>query len=371
MKLKVIKNKSDEQQFKAKLKDMPIFVKDFFNHYRQKSIYTRINYLVDITQFLSYLTTYTDEFEGIEIKDLTYNDLNRINLNHIADFLDYIEHYEQIQEYKDDDDNIQQKVITRKNAQYGIRRKTIVIKALYSKLYNVGLSLPDSSDKLVNNLSSLIEAPKIKKIQRYRMDIDDIFAFLETVQNGCGELGSFTDRQKKYIQNSFLIERDLCIFSILTETGIRVSELVNTNIDDINFKESSIIVTRKGGNQEKVYFNYSRDYIINYLNERKKLEEKYPEKLQSNKAFILSSRINRISVRSVEIIVKKYSDLYTNQRVTPHTFRRSFANNVYKKYRDPYLVAKLIGDTVKVTTEIYIDDNTDLQKEAIFNMLEK
>ena len=64
-------------------------------------------------------------------------------------------------------------------------------------------------------------------------------------------------------------------------------------------------------------------------------------------------------------MIEKYAKIQTNKKITPHTFRRSFATNLYEETRDVYLVASLIGDTVNVTTRHYTKLNEDLKRDAV------
>lgn len=351
-----------EQQLNAMLENAPVFVKDYFRRIIRLSINTKIQYCYDLKLFFQFLVNYIDEFKGKDISSLTYHDLNQITLDHIDQYIEYITYYEAEVPVKNKQDTI---VVQRENNEYGINRKMATLKSFFSNLYKIALS-KDKNDpnKLEKNLSPLIKLhqPKIK--QKYIMDYDSIEGLLNAIQEGMGKEGKLNDAQYNYIKSNTL-DRDLCIISLLAETGMRISELVNINIDDIDFKEKQIKVTRKGGKEEFVFYYFTDPFIRKYYEIRKKI---HPQK-GHEKAFFLSLQKRRITTRAVQLLIDKYAKLQTNKKITPHTFRRSFATNVYEATRDVYLVASLIGDTVGVTTRHYTKLREDLKREAVRNYL--
>lgn len=347
-----------ERQLNEMLMDMPVFVNDFFRRILRLSINTRIQYCYDLKLFINFLVDNINEFKGKEIKNLTYSDLNMITLEHIDQFMEYIMQYETEIPVKNSDET---KIIQRQNNEYGINRKMASLKSLFSNLYKITLSKDKSDpDKLEKNLSPLIKLQEPKLKQRYRMDYETIEGFLLAIKTGIGEEGKLNESQFNYIKSNTQ-ERDLCIISILAETGIRISELVNINIESIDFKNKQIKVVRKGGREDFVYYNFSEDFIKKYYEIRKKI---VPQK-GHEKAFFLSLQKRRITTRAVQLMIEKYAKIQTNKKITPHTFRRSFATNLYEETRDVYLVASLIGDTVNVTTRHYTKLNEDLKRDAV------
>lgn len=351
-----------ERQLDDMLMDMPVFVNDFFRRILRLSINTRIQYCYDLKLFFNFLIDNIDEFKGKEIKDLTYQDLNMITLEHIDQFMEYIMYYETEVNFKNSNET---KIIQRQNTEYGINRKMACLKSFFSNLYKITLSKDkDDPNKLEKNLSPLIKLQEPKLKQRYRMDYDTIEGFLLAIKTGIGKEGKLNEAQFNYIKSNTQ-ERDLCIISVLAETGIRISELVNINIEDIDFNKKQIKVIRKGGREDFVYYNFSEDFIKKYYEIRKNTT---PRK-GHEEAFFLSIQRRRITPRAVQLMIEKYAEIQTNKKVTPHTFRRSFATNLYEETRDVYLVASLIGDTVGVTARHYTKLNEDLKRNAVNNYL--
>lgn len=351
-----------EQQLNAMLEEAPIFVKDYFRRIIRLSINSKIQYCYDLKLFFWFLVDHIEEFRGKDVSSLTYDDLNKVTLEHIDQYIEYITYYETKVPVKNSQDTI---VVQRENNEYGINRKMASLKSFFSNLYKITLS-KDKNDpnKLEKNLSPLIKLhqPKIK--QRHIMDYDSIEGLLKAIQNGLGEEGKLNKNQFEYIKRHTL-DRDLCIISLLAETGIRISELVNINIDDIDFKGKQIKITRKGGKEEFVFYYFSEPFLKKYYEKRKQIT---PKK-RHEKAFFLSLQKRRITTRAVQLMIDKYASIHTNKKITPHTFRRSFATNLYEETRDVYLVASLIGDTVSVATRHYTRLKEDLKREAMKNYL--
>lgn len=360
-----IQKRQLEDRLSSLLIDMPKFVIDFFGRIYIRSIKTRIQYYYDLKLFLTFLVNNSSEFKNKNIKDLTYDDLNAISLEHIDKFVKYITYYKTTVDHHISGTQYK---IARTNSDYGISRKIACLKSFYGNLYKLALSKDDNDpEKLKKNLAPLItlEAPKLK--EKYRMKEDNLLTFLdETIKEGKGGEGELTKRQKKYIENN-THKRDLCIIYILAETGIRVEELVGINIKDIDFETHEIKVLRKGNKEDTVYYEASSTFINEYYEIRKTITP-----LEDHKdAFFLSIQRRRIGVRAVEKLIEKYGKLHTNQQLTPHVFRRSFATNLYEDTRDIYLVASMIGDTVQVATKHYTRQNERFKRDAISKRAKK
>ena len=146
-------------------------------------------------------------------------------------------------------------------------------------------------------------------------------------------------------------------------TGIRVSECVGLNLDDVDMKESGIHIRRKGGKETTVYFNAEVARRLNeYLAVRTGIET-LPE---HKNALFLSLRNQRITVRSVEYLVKKYASIIApKKKITPHKLRSSYGSAVYKETNDIYLVADILGhNDVNITRKFYAAIEEDRRKSV-------
>ena len=149
------------------------------------------------------------------------------------------------------------------------------------------------------------------------------------------------------IRDSCLHIRDLAMIDLLYSTGIRVGELVNLNIGDINFEERECIVYGKGNKQRKVYFDAkTKVHLKRYLEQR----NDYNEAL-----FVtLDSPFERLKISGVEIRLRKLGRLaLLDQRVHPHKFRRSMATRAIDKGMPIEQVQKLLGHQQIDTTMHY------------------
>ena len=149
------------------------------------------------------------------------------------------------------------------------------------------------------------------------------------------------------LRDSCLHIRDLAMIDLLYSTGIRVGELVNLNIGDINFEERECIVYGKGNKQRKVYFDAkAKVHLKRYLEER----NDYNEAL-----FVtLDSPFERLKISGVEIRLRKLGQLaLLDQRVHPHKFRRSMATRAIDKGMPIEQVQKLLGHQQIDTTMHY------------------
>ena len=131
-------------------------------------------------------------------------------------------------------------------------------------------------------------------------------------------------------------------------TGIRVSECVGLDLSDVDFKNDGIKIHRKGGTEVIVYFSDEVEEVLkDYMEERKRIIAVDGHE----NALFLSLQKKRISVRSVENMVKKYTrSITTLKNITPHKLRSTYGTNLYQETGDIYLVADVLGHSDVNTT---------------------
>lgn len=179
------------------------------------------------------------------------------------------------------------------------------------------------------------------------------------------------DDAQKYIDtiieaNSLNQKRDLAIVKIFLYAGLRISELVNLNLEDIDYEDHSIKFYGKG-NKER-YVPLHEDVIKavkDYLPERNQITASDRD---AEKALFLSRQGNRINVRTVQMFVKKYAKkagIKQASKITPHKLRHTFASILYQKTKDLRIVQDLLGHSDISTTQIYTHTDTEQRKEAI------
>ncbi|MCO6542891.1 MAG: tyrosine recombinase XerS [Lactobacillus sp.] len=169
-------------------------------------------------------------------------------------------------------------------------------------------------------------------------------------------------RQAKLFERDW--ERDLAINALMLGSGIRVSELTNANIKDLNFKQAQITVLRKGGKQDLVPIaNWVLKYIQPYLLIR---NERY-QAATTPALFVTkgSKGPRRISSATVELLVAKYSSAFNNIRITPHKLRHTLASKLYLETHNEHLVATQLGQTSTKATGLYTHIIDTEQKNAL------
>jgi len=205
------------------------------------------------------------------------------------------------------------------------------------------------------NVAKLIDRPKAELEKKRPLTSDETVELLNNVKACVGKPESLF-----YLENTKY--RNIAIITTLAYTGIRVSELCNLNIDDINRNTMTIHVTRKGGKEEDVLINdVVRKAIDRYIDfERQPYDD-------ANRALFLSSRHatgDRLSVRSVERMIKAYGDTI-GEHVTPHTLRRTFGTKLYNQTGDLYLTATALGHKNIQTTKDFYTTMSEERKQLI------
>ena len=199
--------------------------------------------------------------------------------------------------------------------------------------------------------------PKIHDKNIVRLDVDEVATLLDEVESG----ENLTERQRKYHEKTRT--RDLAMMTLMLGTGIRVSECVGLDLEDVDFKNNGVKVHRKGGAEVVVYFGEEvRAALLDYVVERQKITAADG----STNALFLSMQNKRIHVRSVENLVKKYAKLVTSLKpITPHKLRSTYGTSLYRETGDIYLVASVLGhQDVNTTRKHYAALEDDKRRSA-------
>ena len=162
------------------------------------------------------------------------------------------------------------------------------------------------------------------------------------------------------ISNDRMKNRDLCILKLGLSTGLRVSAIVQIDLDDIDLKNDQIRVTEKGDVDNYVFIGENlKEQIILWLQDR----EKYFNTSNTSALFI-SQHKKRMSTDAVRKLIAKYTEGITDKHVTPHVMRHSCATNLYDKTGDIYLCAKQLNHKNVATTQRYAEISISKKKEA-------
>ena len=315
------------------IKELPPFCVDYFRGIEPRtSSRTRIAYAYDLTVFFDFLRRENPFFSKMDRKDIRLEYLDQITVSDLEEYMEYLK-------YRFNDNHQE---IT--NKERGIMRKISSLKSFYNYFFRC--------EKLTTNPAALIQLPKLHEKEIIRLDIDEVALLLDEVEQG----EQLTEKQKAFHNRTRI--RDLALLTLLLGTGLRVSECVGLDLDDLDFKNGGIHIHRKGGKEVTIYFGAEvEDALLDYLEERHEIEA-FPGHEQ---ALFLSLQRKRLSVRSVENLVKKYAKIVTPlKKITPHKLRSTYGTSLYKETGDIYLVADVLGHKdVNTTKKHYaaIDDN--------------
>ena len=325
------------------LKELPPFCTDFFRGIEPRtSARTRLAYAYDLKTFFDFLKQANPELKSKKLRDLPLSLLDEIKLMDLEEYMEYLKCYST--EKRED----------LMNTERGIMRKVSTVKSFYNYFYR--------TERIQNNPASLLQLPKIHEKEIIRLDVDEVARFLDEVEDG----ECLTEKQKAYHAKTKL--RDLAMMTLLLGTGLRVSECVGLNINDVDFRNGGLRIHRKGGKEVIVYFGAEVEYALqDYLSER---EHIVPEE-GSEEPLFLSMQRKRINVRSVEKMVKKYAQLVTPlKKITPHKLRSTYGTNLYRETGDIYLVADVLGHSDVNTTKKHYAALEDERRRSARNKVQ-
>ena len=198
-----------------------------------------------------------------------------------------------------------------------------------------------------DNPSALLETPKLGLYLPDTLSLEEIEKLISATE-----------------ENTDLAKRNRCMIEVLYGCGLRVSELTELQISNINFKENYLKIQGKG---DKVRFvplaDYTANFIKNYINDIRSKQKINPK---HSDILFLNSRGAQISRQMVFLIIKdivKKAGIQKN--ISPHTFRHSFATHLLQNGADLRFIQEMLGHSSITTTEIYTHLNTEELHETI------
>ena len=316
------------------LKTLPPFARDYFRSIdATTTTKTRISYAYDIRVFFQFLLDENPAFKNHSMDSFTVDILDRIQALDIEEYMEYLK------VYKGSGENLNT------NGERGLKLKISALRSFYAYYYK--------REMIRTNPTVLIDMPKIHEKAIIRLETDEVAMLLDYIEH-CGD--HLTGQKKVYYEKTK--ERDLALVTLLLGTGVRVSECVGLDVEDIDFKNNGIKVTRKGGNEMVVYFGAEVEKALkNYLTVRNGIT---PVSGHEHALFYSTQR-KRIGIQAVENLVKKYTrEITTTKKITPHKLRSTYGTALYQETGDIYLVADVLGHKdVNTTKKHYaaLDDN--------------
>ena len=316
------------------LKTLPPLVREFASYksaIQNASEKTISEYLLDLRTFFRFLVARderispdSEAFEKIDIRGVDLDYIKNITEEDIYEFLMYA-------------DSVRGNMAAAKS------RKLSAIKGFFKYLTVKRMMLEE-------NPAVNIEAPKKKQALPKFLSLEESLSLLAAVKND-------TESKNRV--------RDYAIITLFLNCGMRVSELVGINLSDVDRELRSVSVTGKGNKQRIVYFNDAcREALAAYLEERL-TEEKL--KCTAN-ALFLSSRDQRISVKTVQWVVYKYLDMagLESKHYSVHKLRHTAATLMYQTGNvDVRVLKDILGHEQLNTTQIYTHVSNKHMEEAM------
>ena len=266
-------------------------------HRKASSSHTQSNYEIDLRQFAQFLTLRKTSVEAVD---------------HVVirDFLNYL-------------------YTERKLSKSSVSRKLACLKTFFKFLLREGV--------LKSNPAELISSPRLPRTLPSFLGEDEAASIVELPQG-----------------NGFASVRDRAILELLYASGIRVSELISLNHDQLDMNQQTVRVLGKGKKERIVLFGeFALRSLFEYFNVKRKLQLERSDDRGQIPVFV-SVRGRRLTARDVQRLVARMRlGLKTTRRVTPHTLRHSFATHLLEHGADLRAIQELLGHESLATTQKY------------------
>ncbi|MED4206385.1 tyrosine recombinase XerS [Neobacillus mesonae] len=352
-------NPEKQQNFKklqALLNELPWYVEEYINHkLRKLSTASLFNYCHDYKIFFNWMIT--EQLCTCSIKDIPLERLEQLTVLEVEGFLNFL-HYEL------------------NNKELTVNRKLSALKSLFNYLQNIA-ETPDLQPYINRNVMAKIEFNEVKETMETRANKmegkillgDEYEQFRLFIARDYGEL----NKDNKKISNFYQLnkERDTAIISLILGSGLRLSELIGLDLDDIDFSKYCARVIRKGNKEQFVFFSQiAMDDLQDYLAVR---TAKYQVD-KNNKALFVAApmgpkgKSRRLTARSVEKLVEKYAAAFGKPALSVHKLRHSFATRYHTEINDVPKLRRQLGHSSIQTTMIYTHIRNDDLKIAVDKM---
>ncbi len=351
-----------DKRYKAKLRvlegQLPFFCTQYFNakaYAMEKQ--TAFAYATDFKTFFEFIKGYIPKYKDVPVKNIPaslFDELTSHDMDiYIDKYLDEIKH----------------------NGENAVQRKISSIKSLCKYLVKEGI--------IQKSPAELIDSPKIHKKEILTLSNKEVDRLFYYIENSIG----MTDHQIEY--NKKWIKRDYAIIMLFLGTGMRISELAGLDLQDINLDENIVHIVRKGGNEQYIYFSPQiAEAIKKYLGYGR-YSALSGTRLSLNldpteKALFISSQKHRLSVRGIQCLIAKYSELvfdseikkvnkdYKEHKLHAHLFRKTYGTNLYLEKNDIKLVQDTLGHSNISTTERhYVVNSPERKKMAAIDVIKR
>ena len=326
-------------KIEEQLSHFPEYVREYINSIQfTTTTKTRIGYLWDLETFFDYVA----DVKNLPREEISTEVLDTLDKHFFDEYLRYLSKYEK-----------NGHVYT--NQIPALRRKLTSLKALFHYLF--------LDNKMKSCEITKVNTPKLRKKEIVYLDDEETNEFLAEVSSPTAK----SPHHQKYLETQSV--RDKTLTQLLYSTGIRVSECVGLNIQDINLEKCFMKIVRKGNKEATIYLSDEMvDILRIYMEHRKTIIPVAGHEY----ALFLSSQRKRLTQRSIERIVKKYAvNAIPQKHITPHKLRASYATAMNEKTDgNLLLVSSLLGHESVRTTQAYVVQS-ERRKEEVRNILSK
>lgn len=338
-------NKAKDKKLRFKLlelkKLLPAYTYEFLDSKAMRNPNTAVSYAYDLITFMEYLIEFNPAVKNLNVNEIPLEVLDSLAFQDINEYQRYLSAQDvSIIGSKDLQNNVN-----------GIARKMSALRSFYKYQCQHDFLKKDPTAG-ANKTTHKSDDHVI-----IRLTPSEVDNFLTTIKES--NVGS--EKQQKILRNTNL--RDFAILTLLLRTGIRVSECVALDLSDLNFNENSMCVVRKGKKEHILYFDeVTKDALQEYIQyERPGYIENSEEK-----ALFMSLRKQRMAVRSIQEMVKKYSKVaVSNKKISPHKMRSTYGTALYNKTGDIRLVADVLGHSdINTTAKHYAASEDAHRRQA-------
>lgn len=347
----------DRKMLDEKVVHMPWFVQQFIDYkLPDLSPSTLLEYIRDYEQFFLWLRA-----EGLSTAEsnaqITLTDLETLRMESIVGYRLHL--------------------TTRTegtNARITVSRKMSSLRSMFHYLSQIAED-EDFYPLLKRNIMAKVEIKRIHKpkdtaakLKGKILEEDELLEFIGYISHGYGE--DVKNNKQALYSYELNKERDASIASLILNSGLRVSEVVNLNLRDIDLTNKLMYVYRKGNNDETfkapVYFReQSLDDLTQYLALR---ESRYQTPKKEKALFIAvpngQKEGKRMTKRAIQAMIIKYAKRFGKPYLTVHKLRHSFATDYYLQ-NDIYKTKEQLGHASTETTEVYAHLTDKTMSQAI------
>ncbi len=333
------KNAEANRKVEELLLDLPDYCRTFLVGREGKmSPLTRLTYVYRLHKFFEYLSQQHPRLKGKPTQEITLNDLDSLETEDLERFASWIRHG---------------------GASDGLENRESSVNNYLSAL-NMFWRYFVTHGRLKHNPAADVERGGKGSHTIIRLNNDQEDEFMDSVSAGLG----LTRHQSAYHDKTAI--RDTAICLTLMRTGLRVSELVGLNVEDVNFDEACLHIIRKRNKEDLIFFDDEvREALREWLEQRKMFQPDPGE----HALFLVTIgkyKGKRISTRSVQLLVKKYAmagSPSVGSSITPHKLRATYATDMLKATGNVALVQAALNHESPTTTMMYADKRTmDLKR---------